>query len=130
MQDELMIMDMPHQPNIPPAVPMDTGPVVTASEMRETPEELAAKLMRLQKKYAHLNVMAIYEKLELQNLKREMYYAQEEVSWHLESSLGLIPPFQVKRVQSVPLVIGQFIEAVDADHAIVQSTTGNNSSSK
>lgn len=33
--------------------------------------------------------------------------------------------FQVKRIQSVPLVIGQFLEAVDQDHAIVGSTTGS-----
>ncbi|KAK6047293.1 26S proteasome subunit P45 family protein, partial [Cooperia oncophora] len=33
---------------------------------------------------------------------------------------------QVKRIQSVPLVIGQFLEAVDQDHAIVGSTTGSN----
>lgn len=32
---------------------------------------------------------------------------------------------QVKRIQSVPLVIGQFLEAVDHDHAIVGSTTGH-----
>ncbi|VDK26150.1 unnamed protein product [Anisakis simplex] len=31
---------------------------------------------------------------------------------------------RVKRIQSVPLVIGQFLEAVDQDHAIVGSTTG------
>lgn len=31
----------------------------------------------------------------------------------------------MKRIQSVPLVIGQFLEAVDQDHAIVGSTTGN-----
>ncbi len=30
----------------------------------------------------------------------------------------------MKRIQSVPLVIGQFLEAVDRDHAIVGSTTG------
>ena len=38
-----------------------------------------------------------------------MIYAQEEV----------------KRIQSVPLVIGQFLEAVDQNTGIVGSTTGN-----
>lgn len=33
---------------------------------------------------------------------------------------------QVKRIQSVPLVIGQFLEAVDQNTGIVGSTTGSN----
>ena len=33
---------------------------------------------------------------------------------------------EVKRIQSVPLVIGQFLEAVDEHTGIVGSTTGNN----
>ena len=33
---------------------------------------------------------------------------------------------EVKRIQSVPLVIGQFLEAVDENTGIVGSTTGNN----
>ena len=33
-------------------------------------------------------------------------------------------PSQVKRIQSVPLVIGQFLEAIDQNYAIVGSTTG------
>ena len=31
---------------------------------------------------------------------------------------------EVKRIQSVPLVIGQFIEMVDMDYGIVSSTGG------
>ena len=30
----------------------------------------------------------------------------------------------MKRIQSIPLVIGQFLEAIDQSTAIVQSTTG------
>ena len=44
-----------------------------------------------------------YIKDELKNLRTEYLYAQEEV----------------KRIQSVPLVIGQFLEAVDQNYAIV-----------
>ena len=51
-----------------------------------------------------------YIKDELKNLRSEYLYAQEEV----------------KRIQSVPLVIGQFLEAVDKDHGIVGSTIGPN----
>ena len=47
-------------------------------------------------------------KTELKNLKKEMLHAQEEI----------------KRIQSVPLVIGQFLEAVDQNTGIVGSTTG------
>ena len=47
---------------------------------------------------------------EQRNLKKEYLHAQEEV----------------KRIQSVPLVIGQFLEAVDQNTGIVGSTTGSN----
>ena len=46
---------------------------------------------------------------EMKNLKREMIRAQEEI----------------KRVQSVPLVIGQFSEMIDQNHGIVSSTAGH-----
>jgi ATP-dependent 26S proteasome regulatory subunit len=51
-----------------------------------------------------------YIKDETKNLKRELLRAQEEV----------------KRIQSVPLVIGQFLEMIDLHHGIVSSTTGSN----
>lgn len=51
-----------------------------------------------------------YIKEEQRNLKRELLRAQEEV----------------KRIQSVPLVIGQFLEMVDTNSGIVGSTTGSN----
>ncbi|ULT91468.1 hypothetical protein L3Y34_009235 [Caenorhabditis briggsae] len=54
--------------------------------------------------------MEDYIKLETRNLEKELLHAQEEV----------------KRIQAVPLVIGQFLEAVDNEHAIVGSTTGSN----
>lgn len=51
-----------------------------------------------------------YIKDEMKNLKRELIRAKEEV----------------KRIQSVPLVIGQFLEMVDANYGIVGSTAGSN----
>merc|ERR1712010_392758 len=54
--------------------------------------------------------MGEYIKEETKCLRRELVRAQEEV----------------KRIQSVPLVIGQFLEAVDQNTAIVGSTTGSN----
>ncbi len=55
-----------------------------------------------------MEVQEEYVKTELKNLKKEMLHAQEEI----------------KRIQSVPLVIGQFLEAVDQNTGIVGSTTG------
>ena len=51
-----------------------------------------------------------YIREEQRSLKRELLRAQEEV----------------KRIQSVPLVIGQFLEMIDSDSGIVGSTTGSN----
>ena len=46
----------------------------------------------------------------MKNLKRELIRAKEEI----------------KRIQSVPLVIGQFNEMIDANYGIVGSTAGSN----
>lgn len=58
--------------------------------------------------YRPLVLQEEYIKEEQKNLKRELLRAQEEV----------------KRIQSVPLVIGQFLEMVNATSGIVGSTTG------
>jgi 26S proteasome regulatory subunit T3 len=58
----------------------------------------------------YLAVQKAYIKDEQRNLKKEYLHAQEEV----------------KRIQSVPLVIGQFLEAIDENTGIVGSTTGTN----
>ncbi|KAH8097635.1 proteasome-activating ATPase [Aureococcus anophagefferens] len=50
-----------------------------------------------------------YIKDEIKNLKRELIRAKEEI----------------KRIQSVPLVIGQFNEMVDATYGIASSTAGS-----
>lgn len=52
--------------------------------------------------------MKEYIRDETHNLRRELLRAQEEV----------------KRIQAVPLVIGQFLEPVDERRGIVGSTTG------
>lgn len=63
---------------------------------------------KLQRQLEFLEVQEEYIKDEQKNLKKEYLHAQEEV----------------KRIQSVPLVIGQFLEAVDQNNGIVGSTTG------
>merc|ERR1712066_536942 len=64
----------------------------------------------LQKHLNFLTVQEDYIKDEMKNLRQEYLHAQEEV----------------KRIKSIPLIIGQFLEAVDHNTAIVGSTTGQN----
>jgi len=67
------------------------------------------KLQELQRHLEFLEIQEEYIRDEMKNLKREMIRAKEEV----------------KRVQSVPLVIGNFNEMIDQNHAIVASTGGS-----
>jgi len=68
------------------------------------------KLKTLQRELEFLTIQEEYIKDEQKHLRREMLRAQDEV----------------KRIQSVPLVIGQFLEMVDENYGIVASTTGSN----
>eukprot|EP01122_Echinamoeba_exundans_P008485 TRINITY_DN281_c0_g1_i1.p1 TRINITY_DN281_c0_g1~~TRINITY_DN281_c0_g1_i1.p1 ORF type:complete len:420 (+),score=118.78 TRINITY_DN281_c0_g1_i1:46-1305(+) len=68
------------------------------------------KLKNLERRLQFLEIQEDYIKDEVKNLKRELLRAQEEV----------------KRIQSVPLVIGQFLEMIDEHTAITGSTTGSN----
>lgn len=73
-------------------------------------DDLYSKLKTLQRQIDFLAIQEEYIKDEQKNLKREMLRAQEEV----------------KRIQSVPLLIGQFLEMIDPVTGIVGSTTGSN----
>lgn len=64
----------------------------------------------LQRKLEQLKLQEEYVLEEYRNLKSEYLRAQEEV----------------KRIRSVPLLIGQFLEPIDQDTAIVSSTSGSN----
>ncbi|CAN8178118.1 unnamed protein product [Coccothraustes coccothraustes] len=80
----------------------------------DTAAGVAASAQKLQQELEFLEVQEEYIKDEQRNLKKEFLHAQEEV----------------KRIQSIPLVIGQFLEAfleaVDQNTAVVGSTTGSN----
>lgn len=78
------------------------------NESKITASDLYTQLKNLQRNLEFLKIQEEYIKDEQKNLKRELIRAKQEV----------------KRIQSVPLVIGQFIEAIDANTAIVSSTTG------
>jgi len=64
----------------------------------------------LQDELEFLTIREDYIKDEQKNLKREYIRAKEEV----------------KRIQSVPLVIGQFLEMINENYAIISSTSGSN----
>lgn len=90
----------------------DSRPQTALSTIMDIHEgdDLYSKYKRLQQQLEFLQVQEDYIKDEQKNLKKEYLHAQEEV----------------KRIQSVPLVIGQFLEAVDQHTGIVGSTTGSN----
>ncbi|KAK3111523.1 26S proteasome regulatory subunit 6B [Teratosphaeriaceae sp. CCFEE 6253] len=69
-----------------------------------------ATYKKLQRQLEYIRLQEEYIKDEQRSLKRELVRAQEEI----------------KRIQSVPLVIGQFMEAIDNNTGIVQSSTGSN----
>lgn len=71
---------------------------------------LYMRMKQLKQKLEFIKVQTEYVKDEMKHLKREFLRGQEEV----------------KRIQSVPLMIGQFTEMVDDHHAIVSSTSGSN----
>ncbi|KAA0190897.1 Proteasome 26S subunit ATPase 4 [Fasciolopsis buskii] len=73
-------------------------------------DDLYVKLKSLKKQIEFIQIQENYIKDEQKNLKKEYRHAQEEV----------------KRIKSVPLVIGQFLEAVDQNTGILCSTTGSN----
>src|SRR5580698_8233724 len=70
-------------------------------------EDLYIKYKKLSRHLELLEIQESYIKDEQASLKRELIRAQEEV----------------RRIQSVPLVIGQFLEPIDQHTGIVGSTT-------
>ncbi|KAF8820926.1 putative 26S proteasome regulatory subunit 6b [Cardiosporidium cionae] len=79
-------------------------------ESADIPPDLYMKLKSLRRQLEFLTIQEDYIKDEQKNLKRELLRAKEES----------------KRIQSVPIVIGQFLEMIDANHGIVSSTAGSN----
>lgn len=73
-------------------------------------EDLYEKYKQLSRQVELLDLQESYIRDEYMNLQRELLRAKEEV----------------KRIQSVPLLIGQFLELIDEKTAIVSSTAGSN----
>jgi 26S proteasome regulatory subunit T3 len=72
-------------------------------------QDLYQRLKALEEELEFINIQEEYIKDEQKNLKNELIRAKEEL----------------KRIQSVPLVIGQFIEMIDENHGLVSSTAGS-----
>jgi 26S proteasome regulatory subunit T3 len=94
----------------PPSYPAVSPASASAAASAEEEDDLYGRLKSLQRLMEFIEIQEEYVKDEQKNLKRELLRAQEEV----------------KRIQSVPLVIGQFMEMVDSNNGIVGSTTGSN----
>ncbi|RDW86582.1 proteasome regulatory particle base subunit RPT3 [Aspergillus mulundensis] len=93
------------------AAPLDTIPNIDSLEGTGADDgDEYATLKKLQRHLEYIKLQEEYIKDEQRSLKRELVRAQEEI----------------KRIQSVPLVIGQFMEAIDQNTGIVQSSTGSN----
>ncbi|GMH68080.1 hypothetical protein TrVE_jg2771 [Triparma verrucosa] len=96
----------------------DTGPSTMEIEDVTTslpptaaePEDIYKDMKSLETQLEFIDIQEDYIKSEMKQLKRELLRAAEEI----------------KRIQSVPLVIGQFNELIDSQYGIVSSTAGSN----
>jgi len=85
----------------------DVGPS-SAGPATPVVKDLYTQLKECQRELEFLKIQEEYIKDESKHLKRELLRAKDEV----------------KRIQSVPLTIGQFNELIDEAHGIVSSTAG------
>lgn len=111
MAASVMVMDPKPCSEPPPSFPSTRSDLHGGSmDQTSDDDDLYSRLKSLQRQLEFIDIQEEYVKDEQKNLKRELLRAQEEV----------------KRIQSVPLVIGQFMEMVDQNNGIVGSTTGSN----
>ncbi|GKD68791.1 26S proteasome regulatory subunit 6B, partial [Tanacetum coccineum] len=102
-----MVLDPKQPPSTLPSLTPDPTQTLT---LTESEDDLYTRLKTLSRQIEFIEIQEEYVKDEQKNLKRELLRSQEEV----------------KRIQSVPLVIGQFMEMIDQNNGIVGSTTGSN----
>jgi len=89
---------------------MDVDVPPTPTSTTSTNDDAFTQLCKLNTALEFIDIQEEYIKDEMKNLKRELSRAKEEI----------------KRIQSVPLVIGQFNEVIDENYGIVGSTAGSN----
>lgn len=73
-------------------------------------DDLYTQFKKLKKEIEFIDIQEEYLKDEYKNLKNEYLIAQKEV----------------KRIQTLPLIIGELLEMVDQNSGIIASTTGTN----
>lgn len=93
---------------------MDMDSTVGVAPMVKSPPvddeaDLYRDMKALQRQLEFVDLQEEYLKDEMRHLQRELLRAKEEI----------------RRIQSVPLVIGQFNEMIDANYGIVSSTAGS-----
>ena len=104
---------LPSPPLPSPSLPsqsMDVDVPPTPTSTTSTNDDAFTQLCKLNTALEFIDIQEEYIKDEMKNLKRELSRAKEEI----------------KRIQSVPLVIGQFNEVIDENYGIVGSTAGSN----
>ena len=93
--------EAPHQKR---AIPSSAIANVDTIEGLTDSDDQYATYKKLQRQLEYIKLQEEYIKDEQRSLKRELVRAQEEI----------------KRIQSVPLVIGQFMEAIDQKYGAAQ----------
>ncbi|CAI8600427.1 unnamed protein product [Vicia faba] len=93
-----------------PSLPYTKSEYLYTGDTTSDKDDLYSCLKSLQRQLEFIDIQKEYVKDEQKNLKRELLHAQEEV----------------KSIQSVPLVIYQFMEMVDQNNSIIGSTTESN----
>mmetsp|Transcript_6600 Transcript_6600/g.14047 ORF Transcript_6600/g.14047 Transcript_6600/m.14047 type:complete len:413 (+) Transcript_6600:198-1436(+) len=93
-----------------PMASSTTAKTATLPEPEEEELDLYQEVKGLEKQLEFVELQEEYLKDEMRHLQRELLRAKEEI----------------RRIQSVPLVIGQFNEMIDANYGIVSSTAGSN----
>ena len=91
---------------------MEVEPTPSTSSPSCAPpsNDLYQEMKTLERQLEFVELQEEYLKDEMRHLQRELLRAKEEI----------------RRIQSVPLVIGQFNEMIDANYGIVSSTAGSN----
>lgn len=82
----------------------------STSSTNDNNNDLYQEMKTLERQLEFVELQEEYLKDEMRHLQRELLRAKEEI----------------RRIQSVPLVIGQFNEMIDANYGIVSSTAGSN----
>lgn len=75
----------------------------------EKDDDLFLKAKKLEEELQFINLQTQFIQTEQQNLARELLRAKEEL----------------KKIQSVPLLIGSFIEMVDANYGLISTNSGS-----